>query len=83
MTGKLVDLGERPDAAAAFKLLGNLFLLCMVSGLAEMLSLAKALDVSPEDAASLFGIVLIVCLLASGLGVRTALKIDPASALAG
>lgn len=37
----------------------------------------------PTDAATLFGIVLVVCLLASGLGVRTALKIDPASALAG
>jgi putative ABC transport system permease protein len=35
------------------------------------------------DAASLFGIVLLVCLVASALGVRTALKIDPASALAG
>jgi putative ABC transport system permease protein len=37
----------------------------------------------PDDAATLFGIVLLVCLVASGLGVRTALKIDPASALAG
>lgn len=37
----------------------------------------------PADAGLLFGIVLFVCLLASGLGVRTALKIDPASALAG
>lgn len=35
------------------------------------------------DAAALFGIVLLVCVLASALGVRTALKIDPASALAG
>ena len=35
------------------------------------------------DATTLFAIVLVVCLLASGLGVRTALKIDPASALAG
>jgi putative ABC transport system permease protein len=35
------------------------------------------------DAATLFGVVLIVCLIASALGVRTALKIDPASALAG
>jgi putative ABC transport system permease protein len=35
------------------------------------------------DAAGLFGVVLLVCVLASGLGVRTALKIDPASALAG
>jgi putative ABC transport system permease protein len=36
-----------------------------------------------SDAVTLFGIVLFVCLLASALGVRTALKIDPASALAG
>jgi 3-hydroxyisobutyrate dehydrogenase len=55
MTGKLVDLGERPDAAAAFKLLGNLFLICMTTGLAEMLALAKALHVSPAEAATLFG----------------------------
>jgi len=54
MTGKLVDLGERPDAAAAFKLLGNLFLICMTTGLAEMLALAKALNVPPDQAASLF-----------------------------
>jgi 3-hydroxyisobutyrate dehydrogenase len=54
MTGKLVDLGERPDAAAAFKLLGNLFLICMTAGLAEMLALAKALHVPPDQAASLF-----------------------------
>lgn len=37
----------------------------------------------PADAVALFGIVLVACLLASALGVRTALKIDPASALAG
>ena len=37
----------------------------------------------PTDATVLFGVVLVVCLLASALGVRTALKIDPASALAG
>ncbi|MCC6887947.1 MAG: ABC transporter permease [Hyphomicrobiales bacterium] len=35
------------------------------------------------DASLLFVAVLVVCLLASSLGVRTALKIDPASALAG
>ncbi|MDO8941586.1 MAG: hypothetical protein Q7U75_00305, partial [Desulfobacterales bacterium] len=37
----------------------------------------------PADAAALFGVVIAACLLASALGVRTALKIDPASALAG
>ena len=35
------------------------------------------------DAAALFGAVLLVCLVASALGVRAALKIDPAAALAG
>jgi putative ABC transport system permease protein len=43
----------------------------------------RRLVLEPTDAATLFGIVLVVCLLASALGVRTALKIDPASALAG
>jgi 3-hydroxyisobutyrate dehydrogenase len=54
MTGKLVDVGERPDGAAAFKLLGNAFLICMTAGLAEMLALARALNVPPAQAASLF-----------------------------
>lgn len=54
MTGKLVDLGERPEAAASFKLLGNLFLMFLTTGLADMFALAKALDVAPEAAASLF-----------------------------
>jgi 3-hydroxyisobutyrate dehydrogenase len=54
MTGKLVDFGERPDAATAFKLLGNLFLICMNGGMADMLALAKALNVPAAEAASLF-----------------------------
>jgi putative ABC transport system permease protein len=37
----------------------------------------------PEDVLSLGVIVVIVCLLASGLGVRLALKVDPATALGG
>lgn len=55
MTGKVVDLGPRVDAAAAFKLLGNLFLMAFTAGLADMLGLAKAMGISAEDAASLFG----------------------------
>jgi putative ABC transport system permease protein len=43
----------------------------------------RRLVLEPIDAGALFGAVLVVCLLASSLGVRTALKIDPASALAG
>jgi putative ABC transport system permease protein len=37
----------------------------------------------PQDVAVLFGIVLIVCLAASALGVRLAVKVDPAKALMG
>lgn len=54
MTGKLVELGPRVDAAAAFKLMGNLFLMAFTAGCADMLGLAKALDVPPAEAASLF-----------------------------
>jgi 3-hydroxyisobutyrate dehydrogenase len=54
MTGKLVELGPRPDAAAAFKLMGNSFLMAITAGLADLLALAKAAGVSPNEAASLF-----------------------------
>jgi 3-hydroxyisobutyrate dehydrogenase len=54
MTGKLVDLGERADAAAGFKLLGNLFLMFVTTGLAEFFTLARAMNVDPRTAATLF-----------------------------
>jgi 3-hydroxyisobutyrate dehydrogenase len=53
MTGKLAYLGPRSDAAAAFKLMGNLFLMFLTTGLADLLALAKATGVAPEDAAKL------------------------------
>lgn len=56
MTGKLHSLGARPDAAAAFKLMGNLFLMFLTTGLADMLALAKALDVPATEASKLFDI---------------------------
>lgn len=37
----------------------------------------------PVNALALAGIILVVCVLASGLGVRAALKVDPATALGG
>lgn len=54
MTGKLVDLGPRVDAAAAFKLLGNLFLMAFTAGISDMLGLAKAMGIAPAEAATLF-----------------------------
>lgn len=56
MTGKVHDFGERPERAAAFKLMGNMFLMFLTTGLADMLAMAKALDVSPADASKLFDI---------------------------
>lgn len=54
MTGKLVYLGPQPERAAGFKLLGNLFLMFMTDGLAEVLTLAKALGIPREEATGLF-----------------------------
>lgn len=54
MTGKLVDLGERVDAATAFKLLGNLFLIALTAGFTDMLALARAMQIRPEEVATLF-----------------------------
>jgi 3-hydroxyisobutyrate dehydrogenase len=56
MTGKLVDFGPEPERAAAFKLLGNLFLMFTTAGVGETLALGKALGIAPEDAARLFDI---------------------------
>jgi 3-hydroxyisobutyrate dehydrogenase len=56
MTGKLVNFGPRVDAAAAFKLLGNLYLMFLTTGLADFLALAKATGVAPEDAAKLLDV---------------------------
>jgi 3-hydroxyisobutyrate dehydrogenase len=56
MTGKLVYLGPQPDRAAVFKLLGNLFLMSMTAGIADVLTLAKAAGVKAEEAATLFDV---------------------------
>ncbi len=54
MTGEVRYLGPEPGRAAAFKLLGNLFLLSMTTGLIDVLNLAKAMDIEPDDAAGIF-----------------------------
>ncbi len=56
MTGKLVYLGVAPERAAGFKLLGNLFLMSMTAGIADLLSLGQALGIAPADAAGLFDV---------------------------
>jgi putative ABC transport system permease protein len=62
-----------------------------VSGLAIGLALIllvkdnfpRRVVLEPFNALVLTGIILVVCLVASGLGVRAALKVDPATALGG
>ncbi|MCL4756214.1 MAG: hypothetical protein KJ015_39060 [Myxococcales bacterium] len=54
MTGKLVYLGPAPERAAGMKLLGNLFLIAMTAGLADVFALAKALGIPAAEAGSLF-----------------------------
>ena len=54
MTGKLVELGPRVDTAAAFKLLGNLFLMAIAAGFTDMIALAHATGVAAPEVAKLF-----------------------------
>lgn len=54
MTGTLWYVGPRVEEAAAFKLLGNLFLMFLNTGLADLLGLAKATGIAPSDAIKLF-----------------------------
>lgn len=54
MTGKLVYLGETPERAAAFKLMGNAFLMALTGGLTDVLTIAKAEKVAPADAFAIF-----------------------------
>jgi 3-hydroxyisobutyrate dehydrogenase len=54
MTGKVLNFGMEPGRAAAMKLLGNLFLVCFTSGIADTLMLAKGLRVPVSDLTLLF-----------------------------
>ncbi len=54
MTGRLVYLGPEPERAAAFKLLGNAFLMFITAGCADVLALGKAFGLKPADVATLF-----------------------------
>jgi putative ABC transport system permease protein len=63
--------------AAVGLLLGSILLTCVKD------RFPRRVIMLPEDAMLLGLVVIAVCLLASGLGVRLALKIDPAQALGG
>ncbi|GAC1413818.1 MAG: NAD(P)-dependent oxidoreductase [Candidatus Velthaea sp.] len=54
MTGKLINVGEGDTRAAAFKLFGNMMLVFIVSGLADIYKFAKGMGISAADAHHLF-----------------------------
>ena len=46
--------GPRVDRAAAFKLVGNLLLMALAAGFADMLALGRAMNLAPEEVRQLF-----------------------------
>jgi 3-hydroxyisobutyrate dehydrogenase len=54
MTGKLLHFGAEPGKAAAMKLIGNTFLVCLTAGLRDTLALGKSLDADPSEILALF-----------------------------
>jgi 3-hydroxyisobutyrate dehydrogenase len=54
MTGTLVYLGDDPARAAAIKLLGNLFYIATIAGIADMFMLGKALGVPADQVSRVF-----------------------------
>ncbi len=54
MTGKLIYAGEEPERAAGLKLIGNLFLMALTTGLADAFALGKALSIPPAEVEALF-----------------------------
>jgi 3-hydroxyisobutyrate dehydrogenase len=54
MTGKVRYMGERSDLAAAYKLFGNLTVMFVIGGLADMFALGRSVGVDPREAYTLF-----------------------------
>jgi len=54
MTGKIIDLGDDPTRGASFKLFGNMMLLVITGGLADVYKLGRSLGIEPQDAYTLF-----------------------------
>jgi 3-hydroxyisobutyrate dehydrogenase len=54
MTGKLVDFGDRVEAASAMKLMGNTFLMGFTAAVGDLIGVGKALGFAAEDAIELF-----------------------------
>ena len=57
MTGRLEYLGERADLAAVNKLFGNAMIISVSAAMADILTLAQASGVPPQDAVQLLGML--------------------------
>lgn len=57
MTGKLWNLGEQPEKAAAIKLLGNLLHISLTGGVADLLTLAGSLNVDASEMGALVEVI--------------------------
>ncbi len=57
MTGKLVNLGNQPEKAASFKLLGNLFHISLTGGIADLITLAGSLNIPASELGSLLDLL--------------------------
>ncbi len=53
MTGKLINLGEKPEKAASIKLLGNLFHISLTGGISDLITLAESLNIPASELESL------------------------------
>ena len=54
MTGHVWYLGDRPDAAAVYKLCGNAMLFAVTGGMADVCAIAKGAGIDPEAAMTVF-----------------------------
>jgi 3-hydroxyisobutyrate dehydrogenase len=54
MTSKVIQIGDRPELAAVYKLFGNLMLIGIQGVIADVVRLAHAVGVKPSDAVALF-----------------------------
>jgi 3-hydroxyisobutyrate dehydrogenase len=57
MTGKLLNLGERPEKAASIKLLGNLFHISLTGSIVDLITLADSLNVPVPELGPLLEIL--------------------------
>jgi 3-hydroxyisobutyrate dehydrogenase len=56
MTGQLLHFGSEPGKAAAMKLAGNAFLVCLTAGLRDTLALSKALGIGVRELTTLLDV---------------------------